>query len=119
LFFDCDSEEVTKDFWIGFNNFSRSYITDSPPQDGWDNKGSAVWVNGKLILPPVWKRPGQKGNSEIPLIDEGYEYRTPTKIQLQKGFNTVLLKIPVGSLKGKDSQNPVKWMFTFAPLLAK
>lgn len=112
-------EEITKDFWIGFNNFSRSYITDSPPQDGWDNKGSAVWVNGELISPPVWKRPEQKGNSEIPLIDEGYEYRTPTKIQLQKGFNTVLLKIPVGSLKGKDSQNPVKWMFTFAPLLAK
>jgi hexosaminidase len=106
-------EEVTKEFWIGFNNISRSPASDSPPKDGWDNKGSTVWVNGKLILPPVWKRPGQKGNAEIPLIDEGYEYRTPTKIKLQKGFNTVLLKLPVGSFKAKDWQNPVKWMFTF------
>jgi acylphosphatase len=106
-------EEVTKDFWIGFNNISRSPASDSPPKDGWDNKGSTVWVNGKLILPPVWKRPGQKGNAEIPLIDEGYEYRTPAKIKLQKGFNTVLLKLPVGSFKAKDWQNPVKWMFTF------
>lgn len=106
-------EEVTKDFWIGFNNISRSPATDSPPLNGWDNKGSAVWVNGKLISPPLWKRPGQKGNSEIPLMDEGYEYRTPTKIQLQKGFNTVVLKMPVTSFKGKDWQNPVKWMFTF------
>jgi hexosaminidase len=106
-------EEVKKDFWIGFNNISRSPATDSPPIDGWDNKGSAVWVNGKLISSPVWIRPGQKGDAEIPLIDEGYEYRTPAKIQLQKGFNTVLLKLPIGSFKGKDWQNPVKWMFTF------
>jgi hypothetical protein len=106
-------EEVTKDFWIGFNNISRSPATDSPPMNGWDNKGSSVWVNGKVISPPVWKRPGQKGDAEIPLIDEGYEYRTPAKVQLQKGFNTVLLKLPVGSFKGKDWQNPVKWMFTF------
>lgn len=106
-------EQVIKDFWIGFNNISRSPATDSPPMNGWDNKGSSVWVNEKLISPPVWKRPGQKGDAEIPLIDEGYEYRTPAKIQLQKGFNTVLLKLPVGSFKGKDWQNPVKWMFTF------
>ncbi len=112
-------EEVTKDFWIGFNNISRSPASDSPPMDGWDNKGSAVWVNGKLISPPVWKRPGQKGNAEIPLIDEGYEYRTPAKIKLQKGLNTILLKLPVGSFKAKDWQNPVKWMFTFVPLLNK
>jgi hexosaminidase len=25
----------------------------------------------------------------------------------------VLVKLPVGSFKGKDWQNPVKWMFTF------
>lgn len=110
------NEEGVKDFWIGFNNLSRSPATDSPPVGAWDNKGSAVWVNGKLIAPPQWKHGGQKGNSEIPLIDEGYEYRQPTKIQLQKGWNTVLIKAPVGSLKGKDWQNPVKWEFTFVPV---
>ena len=105
--------DTTRDFWIGFNNLSRSSATDSPPAGAWDNKGSAVWVNGRQIAPPAWTRPGQRGHSEIPLIDEGYEYRAPTRIFLQKGWNTVVLKMPIGSFKGKDWQNPVKWMFTF------
>lgn len=100
-------------FWIGFNNLSRSMATDSPPAGAWDDKGSAVWVNGNLIPPPQWIRGGQKGNLEIPLIDEGYAYRAPTKIFLKQGWNDVLIKAPVGSFKGKDWQNPVKWMFTF------
>lgn len=106
------NEAGVKNFWIGFNNISRSPATDSPPIGAWDNKGSAVWVNGKLIEPPHWKRGGQIGNSEIPLVDEGYEYREPTKIFLQKGWNTVLIKAPVGTFKS-EWQNPVKWMFTF------
>ena len=105
-----------KDFWIGFNNISRSPATDSPPQDAWDNKNSAVWVNGELINPPHWLHGNQKGNAEIPLVDEGYEYREPVKIFLKKGWNRVLVKAPVGSFKGKDWQNPVKWMFTFIQL---
>lgn len=107
------AKEGVQDFWIGFNNLSRSPATNSPPIGAWDNKQSAVWVNGKLIEPPHWQQGGQKGNSEIPLVDEGYEYRAPTKIFLQKGWNTVLVKAPVGSFKGPDWQNPVKWMFTF------
>lgn len=102
-----------KDFWIGFNNLSRSMATDSPPAGAWDNRGSAIWVNEKPIPPPLWKRSGQKGNLEIPLIDEGYAYRSPTRIFLKQGWNSVLIKVPVGSFKGKDWQNPVKWMFTF------
>lgn len=110
---DKDDEQ---NFWIGFNNLSRSPATDSPPVDAWDNKNSEVWVNEKIIQPPHWQHGGEKGNSEVPLVDEGYEYRLPTKIFLKKGWNTVLLKCPVGSFKGKDWQNPVKWMFTFAPV---
>lgn len=106
-----------KDFWIGFNNLSRSPATDPPPVGAWDTKQSAVWVNGKLIEPPHWIHGGQKGNSEIPLVDEGYEYRALTKILLKKGWNTVLIKAPIGSFKGKDWQNPVKWMFTFVPVV--
>lgn len=106
-------EDGVKKFWIGFNNISRSPATDSPPADAWDGKSSAVWVNGKLITPPNWLRAGQKGSSEIPLIDEGYEYRELTKIFLRKGWNGILIKAPIGSFKGKDWQNPVKWMFTF------
>jgi hexosaminidase len=111
----CD-EAGEKEFWIGFNNLSRSPATDSPPLGAWDHKGSAVWVNGKMIAPPDWRRPSQKGHPEIPLTNEGYEYREPVKLQMQKGWNTVLIKAPVGSFKGKDWQNPVKWMFTFVPV---
>lgn len=112
------NEDAVKTFWIGFNNLSRSPATDSPPVNEWDHKQSKVWVNGILIPPPQWKQGGQKGNAEIPLIDEGYEYRAPAKIQLKKGWNTVLIKAPVGTFKGKDWQNPVKWMFSFVPVKA-
>jgi hexosaminidase len=107
-----DKDEA-RSFWIGFNNLSRSTATDSPPVGGWDTKGSAVWVNGMLVPAPRWQHGGQKGDSEVPLVDEGYEYRLPTRISLVRGWNTVLLKCPVGTFKGKDWQNPVKWMFTF------
>jgi len=83
-------EDGEKDFWIGFNNLSRSPATDSPPAGAWNNLGGTLWVNGKEIAPPVWLRGGQRGNSEIPLMDEGYEYRVPTKINLKKGWNTIL-----------------------------
>ena len=76
------------------------------------NGEGKIWVNGKLIAPPNWKRAGQKGHAEIPLIDEGYEYREPSKIYLQKGWNTILIKAPVGTFKS-GWNNPVKWMFTF------
>ncbi|MBS1737330.1 MAG: beta-N-acetylhexosaminidase, partial [Bacteroidetes bacterium] len=92
---------------------SRSPATDSPPENGWDYKQSEIWLNGKSVLPPHWKHAGQKGDPEVPLVDEGYSYRQPTTIFLQKGWNDVLLKCPVGSFKGKDWQNPVKWEFTF------
>lgn len=110
------NEDGVKDFWIGFNNLSRSPATDSPPADAWDYKRSAVWVNGKLVESPHWVHGGQKGNSEIPLMDEGYEYRAPAKIFLNKGWNTVLIKAPIGGFKGKDWQNPVKWMFSFVEI---
>lgn len=109
-------EAGERNFWIGFNNISRSPATDSPPPEAWDKKNSEVWVNGKLIVSPKWKHAGMKGYSEWPLTDEGYEYRKPTKIYLQKGWNHILIKAPIASFKGKDWQNPVKWMFTFVEL---
>lgn len=101
-----------KNFWIGFYNLSRSPNTDSPPVGQWDNRQSRIWVNNNIIPPPQWVHGGLKGHSEIPLMDEGYEYRAPTPVQLKKGWNDFLIKAPVGSFKGKDWKNPVKWMFT-------
>ncbi|GAB3026757.1 hypothetical protein GCM10027051_34470 [Niabella terrae] len=105
----------TGKFWVGFNNLSRSTATDSPPAGAWDEKGSAVWVNGQLVPPPQWAHPGWKGHAEIPLADEDYAYRPATRIPLKKGWNQILLKMPVGSFRGRDWQHPVKWMFTFVP----
>jgi hexosaminidase len=105
-----------QDFWVGFNNFSRSQATNSPPTGQWDYKGSRVWVNKQLIDPPKWKHAAQEGNMEIPLVDEGFEFRQPSKIYLHKGWNNILIKAPVGSFKAVNWQNPVKWMFTFVPV---
>lgn len=110
------NENSLKAFWVGFNNLSRSPATDSPPLGEWDEKNSMIWVNGEPVKAPDWQRPGQKGNSEIPLNDEGYEYRPPTIIPLKKGNNKVLVKLPVAGFTGKDWQNPIKWMFTFVPV---
>lgn len=110
-------ENTTKLFWIGFNNLSRSPATDSPPAFAWNELNATVTVNGGIVPPPIWKRAGQKGNSEIPLIDEGYEYREPTMIELKKGWNDIQIKIPIGKLSGKDWQNPSKYMFTFVPVV--
>lgn len=109
-------EDRLQKFWIGFNNLSRSPATDSPLPGTWDNHESRIWLNGQIIPPPKWTRGGQKGHPEIPLIDEGYEYRKPVELQLKKGWNKVLVKSPIGSFKGKDWQNPEKWMFTFVPI---
>ena len=109
-------EDKAESFWIGFNNLSRSYSTDSPPAGQWDDRGSMVWVNNRQISPPLWKHAGHKGYIETSLIDEGYEYRNPTVVQLKKGWNKVLIKLPVGSFSGKDWNNPVKWMFTVLPV---
>lgn len=103
---ECDAG-----MWIGFNNISRSPDTDSPPAGAWDNRMSKIWLNGTVIEPPMWARAGQKGDAEVPLTDEGYEYRPPARVRLKKGWNQILIKAPVGSFKS-EWRNPVKWMFT-------
>lgn len=109
-------QDQTRAFWIGFNDLSRSYASDSPASNTWDDRGSCLWVNHQLIEPPRWIQAGMKGDLEKPLRDEGYTFREPTRIYLKKGWNEVLVKLPVNRFKGKDWQNPVKWMFTFVPL---
>ena len=111
-----ENPDTTGFMWIGFNNLSRSTATDDPEEGTWDNRKSEIWLNGNVIAPPQWKNAGKKGDSETPLVDEGYEYRVPTKVHFKKGWNTILIKLPVKTFKGKDWQNPVKWMFTAVPV---
>ena len=108
--------DTTGFMWIGFNNLSRSTATDSPESGTWDNRESQIGLNGKLIAPPHWQNAGKKEHSESPLVDEGYAYRAPTKVHFKKGWNTILVKLPVKTFRGKDWQNPVKWMFTGVPV---
>jgi inhibitor of KinA sporulation pathway (predicted exonuclease) len=100
-------------FWIGFNDLSRSYATDPPPVGAWDTKGSAAWLNGVPVPPPAWARAGGRGHPEVPLVDEGYSYRTPTVLPVRKGWNHVWLRLPARAFRVRDSGNPEKWMFTF------
>lgn len=99
--------------WIGFHDWSRSGGRRGgpfPQQGQWHNTNPKVWLNGKLIEPPVWKNPGlPEKTEEIPFSDENYFFRKPTIISLIKGWNEVLLKIPHGGTSWK-------WMFTFIPV---
>ncbi len=108
--------EGYRDCWIGFTNISRSHGAPTPPSGQWDTRQSRVWVNGRIIDPPNWKYPGRKPSSlEDPLVDEGYEYRSPTRVYFNKGWNEILIKAPVGTFKGHWA-DPVKWMFSFVLL---
>lgn len=103
----------TQDFWIGFQGWSRSggrRVGPFPDQGQWHTTNPKIWVNNNEIAPPIWQQPslGTK-TDEIPFIDEDYFYRVPTKINLKKGWNTVLLKIP-------QDRNSWKWMFTCVPV---
>jgi len=101
------------DAWIGFHDWSRSGGRRGgpfPKQGQWHNTNPQVWVNGKTVPPPVWNNPGVEVKSEeIPFSDENYYFREPAKIKLDKGWNNVLLKIPVREYTWKR-------MFTFIPV---
>ena len=99
--------------WIGFHDWSRSGGRRGgpfPQQGQWHNTNPKVWLNGKLIEPPVWKNPGlDEKTEEIPFSDENYFFRNPSTISLKKGWNEVVLKVPHGGTSWK-------WMFTFVPV---
>lgn len=106
-------DDRIQDFWVGFQGWSRSggrRVGPFPDQGDWHTTKPKIWVNDIEIAPPVWKQPnlGTK-TDEIPFIDEDYFYRAPTKINLKKGWNKVLLKIP-------QDTNSWKWMFTCIPI---
>lgn len=104
--------DTTAQMWLGFYDFSRSTATDPPQEDTWNNLQSKIWLNGKTIAPPQWQRAGQQGNSEVPYVDENYYFRKPTEVRLKKGWNTILIKLPIGKFNSGIWYAPVKWMFT-------
>ena len=86
---------------------------DLPPMQGkWDYKESRIWVNDQEITPPVWTATHREKSNEIPLGNENCVGRKPTPIHLEKGWNKVLMKLPVGTFN-TPKVRLVKWMFTF------
>jgi hypothetical protein len=100
--------------WASFHNYGRSEKDASPPAGAWDYKGSCLWLNGQLVPPPAWQQPGLHPTSlEQPYRNEPYEARAPQLVTLHKGWNQVLLKLPVGAFSTPDYRL-VKWLFTCA-----
>jgi len=95
-----------------FQNYSRSEVDLAPPAGCWDWKGSKVWVNGTELPPPEWDEPAGKPTHETPLGNENLSARPPLPLTLDRGWNRVLLKLPVGEFS-TGQLRLVKWMFNF------
>jgi hexosaminidase len=109
---------------IGFETAARSNRRSAgiPANGKWDANGGAVFVNGKELAGPQWKNPG--GNrylratwetpaNEIPFTDEEFYWsRPPASIQLKKGWNKILVRVP----RTFRDQN---WQFAFVPVKMK
>lgn len=95
---------------LEFQNYSRSE-SDLPPLPGtWDYKGSRAWLNGEEICPPRWSGVHRIRSNETPLGNENWTSRPPIPVRLRKGWNKLLLKLPVGRFQTPEVRL-VKWMF--------
>ena len=104
-------KEQNVGLWAEFQNYGRSEA-DLPPLPGkWDYKESRIWINEQEILPPVWTATHRTKSNEIALGNENCVARPPLEVHLQKGWNKVLLKLPVGKFVSPEVRL-VKWMFT-------
>lgn len=97
--------------WAEFQNYSRSEMDLAPLPDKWDYKGSRIWINDREILPPVWTATHKVKSYEVPLGNENCVGRVPLAVLLNKGWNKVFLKLPIGKFKMAETRL-VKWMFT-------
>lgn len=97
--------------WLEFQNYSRSESDLPPPAGQWDYKGSRAWLNDMEILPPVWTATHTEKSNETLLGNENMTARPPIGVHLKKGWNKVLLKLPVGKFSHPNIRL-VKWMFT-------
>jgi len=110
--------DTTIAMWVETKNLSRSGADATPPAGQWDYMKSKIWLNGALIPPPEWAFPGRSvGQLEEPMVDEGFYYRPPVRVPVKKGWNRLLVKLPMEDFDpNKDWQLPPKWMFTVIPV---
>lgn len=103
------SQEVG--LWAEFQNYGRSEMDLAPLPGKWDYKESRIWINDTEILPPVWTATHRQKSNETPLGNENCVARPPIPVHLNKGWNKVFLKLPVGKFSIPEIRL-VKWMFT-------
>lgn len=117
----ADSDTVIT-AWISFDTPNRSdKLYDGFPPDGfWEAQGR-IFLNGKEIFPETpWKYPGQfrfyrhtwwRPEEEVPFDNEQLFYmRSPQRIRLKKGWNTLELYCP------KVYKASWDWTVTFIPI---
>ena len=90
--------------WAEFQNYSRSEMDLAPLPDKWDYKGSRIWINDREILPPVWTATHKVKSYEVPLGNENCVGRVPLAVHLNKGWNKVFLKLPIGKFKMAETR---------------
>ena len=103
-------KEQEAGIYVRFQNYGRSEKDLPPPQDKWDYKESRIWLNNKEIQPPIWINTHTDKSNEITLRNENWEGEPPILVHLNKGWNKILLKLPVGKFSTHEVRL-VKWMF--------
>lgn len=92
-------------------NYSRSEM-DLPPRQGkWDYRESKIWVNDAEIAAPEWTGTHTVKSNETPLGNENMVARPPVEVTLNKGWNKVLVKLPIGQFSVPEVRL-TKWMFS-------
>ena len=94
-------------------DYSRSERDPMPPQGAWDYRHSRLWLNGTEILPPEWVGNTGRADSQEPFGNANCAGRAPLPVPLDKGWNELLIKLPVGAFSTPETRL-VKWMFTCA-----
>lgn len=93
-------------------NYSRSESDIAPRQGKWDYRESKFWINGKEVEAPKWTATHTERTNEIALGNENFTARPVIPVTLNKGWNRVMIKLPVGKFQTYETRL-VKWMFTF------
>ncbi|MGL4520648.1 MAG: family 20 glycosylhydrolase [Phocaeicola sp.] len=96
--------------WFETQNYSRSESDLAPLQGTWDYRESKIWLNDQEVAPPTWSATHTKRSNEIPLGNENMVGRSPQRVQLNKGWNKVLIKLPIGKFSVPQVRL-TKWMF--------
>lgn len=97
--------------WAEFQNYGRSEMDLAPLPGKWDYKESRIWINNEEIMPPVWTDTHRVKSNEVALGNENCVARPPIKVRLNKGWNKVFLKLPIGKFSIPEVRL-TKWMFT-------